>query len=262
MPVTGDASRVSLSRIDFALESELPLATYDTGAPAPRDERIVEHVLGLVPDDAWVQLGIGVVPDRVLARLAEVAGVKLYSGMLSGGLVRFLERARTRPRIVTGELAGGPELYACCDGNDAVDMQGLEVTHDPRALARLERFVSINSALELDLMGQANGETLGGVQLSGVGGSLDYVEAASVSPGGVSIIALPSTTADDRHSRIVARLAPGSVVTTPRFCVDCVVTEHGVARLRGRSLRARAEALIGIAHPRFRDALSRSLSTP
>jgi 4-hydroxybutyrate CoA-transferase len=111
-------------------------------------------------------------------------------------------------------------------------------------------------------MGQSNGETLGPVQISGVGGSLDYIEGAAQSAGGVSIIALPSTTAGDARSKIVANLAVGSVVTTPRFCVDHVVTEYGVARLRGRSLWQRAEALIAIAHPAFRDELANSLGRP
>lgn len=259
MPVTGGASRIPLARIDYAIESDLPLATYDTGQPEPRDERIIEHVLGLVPPRAWVQFGIGAVPDRVLARLAEIEGVNLYSGMLSQGLVQFLACCRHAPRIVNGELAGDAELYAACDGHPALEMHGLDVTHDPAALARLERFVSINSSVEIDLMGQSNGETLGAVQISGVGGSLDYIEAAARSPGGISIIALPSTTAGDARSKIVRQLAPGSVVTTPRFCVDCVVTEYGVAHLRGRSLWQRAEALIAIAHPKFRDELAAGL---
>jgi 4-hydroxybutyrate CoA-transferase len=259
MPVTGGAARVPLSSIDFAVESNEPLATYVTGTAEARDERIIEHVLGLIPPKAWVQLGIGAVPDRVLGRLADIDGVNLFSGMVSESLVRFLEQVRHRPRIVTGELAGNPELYAYCDRNDIIDMRGLDITHNPRELAGLERFVSINSAIEIDLQGQSNGETLGPTQISGVGGSLDYIEAAAQSPGGVSIIAMPSTTADGKRSKIVAELAPGSVVTTPRFCVDCVITEYGVARLRGRSLWQRAEALIGIAHPDFRDELAAAL---
>ena len=108
-------------------------------------------------------------------------------------------------------------------------------------------------------MGQSNGETLGPVQISGVGGSLDYIEAAALSEGGVSIIALPSTTAGDERSKLVASLAAGSVVTTPRFCIDYVVTEYGIARLRGKSLWQRADALIAIAHPKFRDQLANGL---
>jgi 4-hydroxybutyrate CoA-transferase len=126
-------------------------------------------------------------------------------------------------------------------------------------MAKLPRFVSVNSAIEIDLQGQSNGETLGSLQLSGVGGSMDYVEAASLSAGGMSIIALPSTTDDGKHSKIVTRLAEGAPVTTPRFATDIVVTEHGIARLRGKDLWARAEALIAIAHPAFRDSLANAL---
>lgn len=256
MPVTGGDSRISLDAIDLVVEAEHPLAEYDTGEPAARDERIIEHVLGLIPRDAWVQFGIGAVPDRVLARLNEAGGAQIFSGMLSQGLTGFLDKARGNPRIVTGELAGFSTLYDACHLNAAVEMAPLSVTHNPAALAQLPRFVSINSAVEIDLHGQSNGETLGPVQISGVGGSLDYIEAAAQSPGGVSIIAMPSTTAGDKRSKIVASLAPGSVVTTPRFATDCVVTEYGVARLAGKSLWQRAEALIEIAHPKFRDQLA------
>jgi acyl-CoA hydrolase len=132
------------------------------------------------------------------------------------------------------------------------------VTHNILLLAKLPRFVSVNSAVEIDLHGQSNGETIGDVQISGVGGSLDYIEAAALSEGGLSIIALPSTTEDGKHSKIVPRL-PGAIVTTPRFCTDYIVTEYGVARLKGKDLHARAEALIAIAHPDFRKELAKSL---
>jgi 4-hydroxybutyrate CoA-transferase len=259
MPVTAGDSRVSLDRIDLAIESSEPLATYDTGEPEPRDEQIIEHVLSLIPEHAWVQFGIGAVPDRVLARLAGVAGANLYSGMLSQSLVQFLENVKHRPRIVNGELAGTQSLYDYCHANDMVEMQRISVTHNPAELARLERFVSINSAVEIDLQGQSNGETLGPVQISGVGGSLDFIEAAALSKDGVSIIAMPSTTAGNKRSKIVAGLAPGSVVTTPRFCVDYVITEYGIAHLRGKSLWQRADAMTAIAHPDFRDELANAI---
>jgi len=259
MPVTRGDTRVPLERITLAYEADEPLATYAIAAAEPRDLAIVEHVLGLVPSGAWVQFGIGAVPDRVLARLGEIAAVNLYSGMLSQSLVEFMGSARHTPRVVNGELAGDERLYAFCNAHPGIEMRGLDVTHNPRLLAELPRFVSINSAVEIDLHGQSNGETLGAVQISGVGGSLDYIEAAAQSAGGVSIIALPSTTAGDQQSKIVATLAAGSVVTTPRFCTDCVVTEYGVARLRGRTLWQRAEALIAIAHPKFRDQLANAL---
>lgn len=259
MPVTAGASRIPLSRIAYATEAQTPLCTYRTPPAQERDQRIVEHVLDLVPEAAWVQLGIGAVPDRVLARLGEKRDVNLYSGLLTQGLMDYHAACRHAPQIVVGELAGDQEFYDWCGRTPAVTMAPTRVTHDVASLAALPRFVSINSAVEIDLQGQSNGETLGALQISGVGGSMDYVEAATMSAGGLSIIALPSTTDDGRHSKIVARLAAGAPVTTPRFAVDVVVTEYGVARLRGKDLFARAEALIAIAHPAFRDALANGL---
>jgi 4-hydroxybutyrate CoA-transferase len=255
MPWTAGDSRVPVDRIHLGVESDAPLGEYRMPAATERGERIVDHVLDLIPDRAWVQLGIGSMPDAVLTRLAEKRGVNLLSGMLSQGLQSFVEEARHTPAITTGELAGNREFYEFCGRARQVRMATTRVTHDVAALGRLPRFASINSTVEIDLQGQANGETIGPVQISGVGGSQDYVDAAARSRGGVSIFALPSTTEDGRRSRIVAQLTPGSVVTTPRYSTDAVVTEYGVARLKGKSLRARAEALIAIAHPDFRAAL-------
>lgn len=257
MPRTAGDSRVPVERIDLAVESDAPLGEYRPPPATARDQRIVDRVLDLIPDGAWVQLGIGSVPDQVLARLAEKRGVNLFSGLLSRGLQRFVEEARHTPKVTTGELAGDREFYEFCARRRLVRMATTRVTHDVATIARLPRFVSVNSTVEVDLQGQANGETIGPVQISGVGGSLDYMEGAALSPGGLSILALPSTTEDGKRSRIVARLAPGAPVTTPRYAIDTVVTEYGAARLKGRSLRERAEALIGIAHPDFRDELSR-----
>lgn len=259
MPATAGESRVPLAQIGLATESQTPLCTYATPPAKARDQQIVEHVLALVPDRAWVQLGIGAVPDRVLARLAALREVNLFSGLLTAGLQDFIEAAAHWPKVVAGELAGDQAFYDYCGRTPLIEMAPTRVTHNVSILAALPRFVSINSAIEIDLQGQSNGETLGSLQISGVGGSMDYVEAAALSDHGISIIALPSTTEDGRHSKIVARLAAGAPVTTPRFAVDCVVTEFGIARLKGRDLWARADALIAIAHPDFRDALANGL---
>lgn len=262
MPMTAGNSRVPVDKIDYAIESSEPLGVYTALHQTERDQQIAETVLGLVPDNAWVQLGVGSVPDMVLGRLAEKRGVNLYSGMLSQGLIEFMDKVRHTPTLVTGELAGNQDLYDFCGQTPSVQMVTSSVTHNILLLAKLPRFVSINSAVEIDLHGQSNGETIGPVQISGVGGSLDYVEAAALSEEGVSIIALPSTTEDGKHSKIVPRLATGAMVTTPRFCTDYIITEYGAARLKGKDLQARAEALINIAHPDFRDALQNSLSGP
>lgn len=258
MPVTAGNSRVPVEKIHLAVESSAPLGEYHTPHQSERDQKIVEYILDLVPDHAWVQLGVGSAPDLTLYRLAEKPRINLYSGMLSQGLIHFIERARHTPKVVTGELAGDKDLFAFCGRTPLVEMATSSVTHNVLLLAKLPRFVSINSAVEIDLHGQSNGETIGETQISGVGGSLDYVEAAALSDGGLSIIALPSTTEDGKHSKIVPRLS-GGIVTTPRFCTDHIVTEYGVARLKGKDLRSRAEALIAIAHPNFRDELANSL---
>ncbi len=259
MPATAGNSRFPADKIDLAVESSTPLGVYHTPHQTERDEKITEYVLDLIPDGAWVQLGVGSVPDRVLYRLAEKSGINFHTGMLSQGLISFVDKVRHTPKIVTGELAGDQELYDFCGRTPIVEMHTSRITHNILILAKLPKFISINSAVEIDLHGQSNGETIGPIQISGVGGSLDYVEAAALSEGGVSIIALPSTTEDGKHSKIVARLAPGAMVTTPRFCTDYVITEYGAARLKGKDLRARAEALIAITHPDFRDELAESL---
>lgn len=256
MPVTGGDSRVGVEAIDLAYESDEPLCEYATPAAQPGDAQIVDKVLGLIPEDAWVQLGIGSVPDRIMDRLGDIRGVNLFSGMLTGGLQGFIENGSNTPRVIVGELAGSRAFYDFCDGNPVIEMAPTSTTHDVARVAALPRFVSINSTLEVDLQGQSNGEAIGEVQISGVGGSLDYIEAANLSRGGVSIIALAATTSNGKRSKIVARFAAGAVVTTPRYCTDYIVTEYGIARLRGKDLFQRAEALIAIAHPDFRDELA------
>lgn len=247
MPWTAGRSEVDVSALDLVVESEGPLGAYRSPRQSPRDAAIVDRVLERVPAGAWVQLGVGAIPDALLPRLHEIDGVNLHSGMLSDGLVEFLARVRHEARVVTGEVAGGPDLYRAVGGESRVVFQPSTFTHDLREIAQLPKFVSVNSAVEVDLHGQVNGETVDGVQISGV--------------GGVSIVALPSTTEDGRRSKIVTRLAAEAAVTIPRHCVDVVITEFGAARLRGRTLTQRAEALIAIAHPDFRDSLGGALDT-
>lgn len=259
MPWTRGSTEVDVADLDLVVETDAPLGTYRSPRQSERDRRIVDHVLGLLPRHAWVQLGVGAIPDALLPRLAEIEGVNLHSGMLSDGLVEFLGSVRHRARVVTGEVAGGPELYRAVDGCDQIEFRPSSVTHDLPYIARLPRFVSVNSAVELDLQGQVNGETIDGTQISGVGGALDFVEGAAYSEGGLSIVALASTTEDGRHSKIVALLGATAPVTIPRYCADVVVTEYGVARLRGRTLAERAAALVEIAHPDFRAGLAEAL---
>ena len=260
MPVTAGAARVPADRIHLAFESDAPLCEVSRGMPEAREETIIDHVLDLIPDGATVQLGVGAVPDQVLSRLHQKRDIHLFSGLLTGGVMEFLDKASHQPRITAGELAGNQGFYDFCGRTPLIEMAPTTVTHNVLRIAAQPGFVSINSSIEVDLQGQSNGEMIGTTQISGVGGSQDYVEGACWSPGGRSIIAMPSTTADGRHSRIVPALTAGAAVTTPRYCTDYVVTEYGVAALKGRDLSARAEALIAIAHPEFRAGLQAALT--
>jgi 4-hydroxybutyrate CoA-transferase len=153
------------------------------------------------------------------------------------------------------ELMGTRRLWEFVHENPIVNMEPSSFTHNVKILAGIERFISVNSAVEIDLQGQLDAEAVDGTQISGIGGHFDFVQGALLSPGGKSIIAMTSTAAKGEKSRIVPRLTQGNPVTTPRHSVDYIVTEHGVAELRGRSLSQRAKALISIAHPKFSEEL-------
>ena len=255
MPRTRGHTEIPAELVTWAIESDRPLGQYLTPRRSERDEKIADYVLDMIPDNAWVQIGVGAIPDLVLSRLHEVRGAHLHSGMLTDGLIDFVEHSRHDARVVTGEVCGTPRLYEWMRKTRAVELHPTPVTHGYESIARLPRFVSINSGVEVDLHGQINGETVGGVQMSGAGGSLDFIDGAHASEGGMAILALSSTTENGKFSKIVTRLSADTPATVPRVSVDTVVTEYGVARLRGKTLRQRAEALREIAHPGFRDRL-------
>jgi acyl-CoA hydrolase len=239
------------------------MPVYDAATPSPVSRAIAGHIMGLLPDRPLLQLGIGAVPEAVVMALAEhgVGGLR-FTGMGSDGMVDLDERGLVErrhrdgyPPVSAPDLLGTSRLMHWADDNPSVGVYPSTLAQNPIALAARERLVSVNSAVEVDLMGQVNSERVRGRQISGIGGSIDFVEAATHSVGGLRIIALPSTTPDGTRSRIVARLDASATVTIPSALVDVVVTEHGVARLEGRSTRERAEALAAIAAPQHRDAL-------
>lgn len=249
---TGD-TEMDVARIDLAVEATGPLGTLPRATCDDVDRQIAKHVLDLIPDGSWVQLGVGTIPEAVLLALCDRPGVNLHSGMYSDPLMEFLD-CQPDARVTTGEVSGSVEMYRRVADDPRVTFQPTTLTHHLPYLAGIDRFISVNSAIEVDLTGQVNGATVGGHPVSGVGGSLDFVEGARYSRGGASIVAMRSMA--KANSRIVRRLPEGNAVSLPAFTVDYVVTEHGVARLTGRDLGERAEALRSVAAPEARGGLA------
>jgi len=249
--------------IDFLVECSAPLVPYREIHFGEPERRIAELVAELIPDGATIQIGIGNLPAAILKLLEGKKDLGFHSGMLSDSVVDLVEkgavtnaRKNVHPgKIVAGELIGTEKLFRFGHENPLLEMHGAEVSHNAELIGKIDNFIAINSALEIDLSGQINAESLNGVQISGVGGQFDFVEGAYFSKGGKSITALTSSAGKGTVSRIVSTFSSQAVVTIPRYLTDIVVTEYGVARLRGKSIRQRAEALISIAHPGFRDGL-------
>jgi acyl-CoA hydrolase len=250
--------------IDFAIETDRPLIELAAAVPGATERRIAEHIEALIPDRATLQMGIGAIPEAVMSLLNTRRDLGVHSGMIGDAVADLMERGVVTnaykgvdPGVtVAGVLMGTERLYRFAHRNPALRLAPVEVTHGTAALARLNRLVSINSALEIDLTGQVNAEAFGADYIGAVGGQVDYVRAAVRSPGGLSVIALPATAKGGKVSRIVAALS--GPVTTARSDVDVAVTEHGVAHLRGRSLRERIDAMLAIAAPRHCERIARA----
>jgi acetyl-CoA hydrolase len=249
-------------RIDAIVRTARPLPVYPASKIGPVEREVARRVAALVPDGATVQTGVGTLPDAVLEALASHRDLGLHSGMLTPAILPLIEAgAVTNARkpidtgvTVAGFLIGDERLYAHAHRNPALRLAPPDYTHSTAVLAQLPGFVSINSAIEVDLLGRVNAEVAGGVYVGGVGGAMDFIRGAAAAPGGRSIIALPSISRDAKASRIVAACA---TVTTPAADADLVVTEWGVASLRGVSYAERARRLIAIAHPDHRDSMRR-----
>lgn len=262
MPATAGA-RLHVSEVEALIEVNYDLPELHPKPISDVDRAIGQIIADLIPDRANLQLGIGSIPDAVLQFLQDKLDLGIHTEMFSDGVVDLVERGvitsaanNINPgKLVATFLMGTKRLYNFVNRNSMVLMQPVDYTNHVMIAGRVDNLVSINSALEVDLYGQVCADTIGPRQFSGVGGQVDFVRSASLSHGGKSIIALPSTAKGGRVSRIVQRLAPGSAVTTSRNDVHLVVTEFGIADLRGKSLRQRAQALIAIAHPDFRSEL-------
>lgn len=263
LPRTGGA-RIHLDAINYIVEADRPVIELAPPAIGDEERAIGENVARLIPDGATLQLGIGAIPDAVLLFLKDKKDLGIHSEMFSDGVVVLAENGVVTNRkktINTGKfiatfLMGTKKLYDFVHNNPDVELHPVDYINDPYIIGQHENMVSINSALQVDLMGQVNAEMIGSRQFSGIGGQVDFVRGASRSPGGKSIIALPSTAAGGKISRIRCELDRGAAVSTSRNDVHYVVTECGIAELRGKSLRERAKALIAVSHPAFRDQLA------
>lgn len=262
MPRTNGA-KIHLDSIQYIVEKNEPIIELQPPKIGEVEKRIGENVAKLIPDGATLQLGIGAIPDAVLLFLKDKKDLGIHSEMFSDGVVVLAEAGvvtNRRKTINTGKftatfLMGSKKLYDFVDNNPDVELLPVEYVNDPYVIGQHDNMIAINSALQVDLMGQVNAEMIGRRQFSGIGGQIDFIRGASRSRGGKSIIAMPSTAAHGKISRIVCELDRGAAVSTSRNDVHFVVTEYGIADLRGKSLRQRAQALIEIAHPDFRDNL-------
>ena len=259
LPVTYGDTAVEPSRITRSIEVSHPPVEMRVPAPGDVDREIGRLIARLVPDGATLEVGLGVIPDAALAALAGKRDLGIHSGTIGDGVVALVEAGavtNARKPIDTGltvsaGVLGTSRAYRWAHRNDRLRIRSPIYTHNAAVLASIPNFIGINTALEVDLTGQMNAETAGGRSIGMIGGHADFMRGCQLSPGGIGIVALPATAKGGRISRIVPRLGDG-VVTTGRSDADIVITEHGIAELKGRSVRERARALIAVAHPDFR----------
>ncbi len=268
MPRCLGDSFIHVSRLDYIVPVDYPLfeLPMTEGGPTELHKKIAEYIADLIPDGATMQMGIGAIPDAVLRFLYHKKDLGIHTELFSDGVIDLVEagvvtnaRKTLHPgKITAGFMLGTKRLYEWAHNNPIIELHRTEYVNDPFVIAQNYRQVAINSAIEVDLTGQVCADSIGPKLYSGVGGQLDFIYGAARSEGGVPIIALPSTAKNGEVSRIVPMLKPGAGVVTTRYHVHYVVTEYGVAELYGKTIRERAKALIRIAHPKFRDELTKA----
>lgn len=262
--VLGD-SFIHQSKLDYVVEADYALPEAPQGGTTPVHQEIGKHIAALIPDGATLQLGIGSIPDAVLAQVGDKKDLGIHTELFSDGVIDLVERGvitnekkTLHPgKIVAGFLFGSQRLYDFVQDNAMIELHPSDYVNDPYIIAQNDNMISINSAIEVDITGQVCADSIGPTVYSGIGGQLDFVRGAGRSRGGKAIIALPATAKDGTLSRIVPQLKPGAGVVTSRGDVRYLVTEYGVADLYGKSLRERARALIAIAAPQCREELER-----
>ena len=264
VPYANGHCHVHISQVSALVESSEPLLEVGLPKIGPVQEAIGRQVAALIDDGSTLQIGYGGIPDAVVMQLTQKHDLGIHTEMIGDGILTLIEsgavtnrRKNYRPgKMVATFALGSRRLYQFLDRNPALEMHPVDITNDPALAGLNDKLVAINATLQIDLLGQCGSESLGSKPYSGTGGQSDFVRAANRSRGGKAFIVLPSTARDDTISRIVPVLSPGTHVSTSKNDVNYVVTEHGVAQLRGKSARQRAAALIAIAHPDFRAELA------
>lgn len=264
IPHTQGDSTVHMSKINFAVEIDAPMDVIEVSEPNEIEKAIGLHIAGLIEDGSTLQLGIGNIPNAVLANLIHHKGLGVHTEMFSDGILPLVEKG-----VITGEhkvnhtgkilsafAMGTQKLYDFIDYNPSIVFKEAGYTNDTALVRQNPKVIAINSAIEIDLTGQVCADSIGTYQYSGVGGQMDFIRGASLSEGGKPIIAMPAAT-NKGLSKITSFLNQGASVTTTRAHVHYVVTEYGVVNLYGKSLKERAKLLISIAHPDHREQLER-----
>jgi acyl-CoA hydrolase len=268
MPRTHGNTMVPLDRLSAIVLTDRPLHETPIEPETDTEARIGELIAGLVEDGATLQLGIGGIPNAVLSRLGSKHDLGIHTEMFADNVIPLVEAGVVTNRfkkvhagrITTSFVMGTKRLFDYVDDNPTVEFHPCDRTNDTALIRQNPKVVAINSALEIDLTGQVCADSIGHRIYSGIGGQMDFIHGAALSPGGKPIIALPATAAKGKLSRIVPALKPGAGVVTTRGHVHWVVTEHGAVNLHGLTLRQRGEALISIAHPDFRAELRKELA--
>jgi len=264
VPRTHGDGIIHVERIDYAVEADVPVFSTTLNEPSEVEKSVGKHVAELVEDGATLQMGIGGIPNVVLANLTGHKRLGIHTEMFSDGILPLVksgvitgENKKVEPgKIVSCFAVGSKELYDFMDDNPVIHMKEAAYTNDTAIIRKNPKVTAINSAIEIDLTGQVCADTIGGYQFSGVGGQMDFIRGASLSPGGKAIIAMPSMTSKGQ-TKIVPFLKQGAGITTTRAHVHYVVTEYGAVDLFGKNLKQRAHALISIAHPDHREQLER-----
>lgn len=265
MPRTHGDTFLPVSEIDAMVEGDFALAELEPRVALEEHRGIARHVAALIPDGATMQMGIGAIPDAILDLLGNHKHLGVHSEMFSDGIMPLLEKGvidnslkKINPnKVVAGFVLGSRKLLTFIDDNPIFEFRQTRYTNDPFQIARNPRVCAVNAAIEVDLTGQVCADSMGELPFSGIGGQVDFIRGAARSEGGMPFICLPSTAKRGTVSRIVNRLKEGAGVVTSRGDVHWVVTEFGAVNLHGKNLRQRAELLISIAHPDFREGLER-----